>query len=120
MHLGWLDTCIRVADVRQSRAFYEALGFVRAEGDDGEGWAVMVSGYSRIGLFEPKFMSTPFSLNFRGGDVMAIGQAIQQKGIAFESGPTPGAKGGASASLRDPDGNMVFFDCAPDEVKPVP
>ncbi len=120
MNLGWLDVCLRVADVRTSRAFYERLGFHRVEGDDAEGWAVVVHGEARLGLFQPEFMETgPFSLNFRGGDVAAIAQALEAQGCPFDQPLRISPQGGASARLRDPDGYPIFLDAAPGETKPV-
>jgi catechol 2,3-dioxygenase-like lactoylglutathione lyase family enzyme len=120
MDLGWLDVCLRVKDVAASRAFYEALGFRRVEGADSEGWGVVVNGEARIGLFQPQFMEEEtFSLNFRGGDVMAIAKDLQDRGLAFEKGPAAGREGGASAVLKDPDGHTLLFDTAPGEVKRV-
>ena len=118
MNLGWLDVCLRVADVATSRKFYEGLGFKRVEGDDDEGWAVVVNGESRLGLFSATFMGEDaFSLNFRGGDVIANGAALAAAGYTFESEPAPGKFGGGSAKLRDPDGNLIFLDTAPNETK---
>ena len=120
MELGWLDVCLRVKDVSASRRFYEGLGFRRVEGDDAEGWAVVVNGDARIGLFSPRYMTdSAFSLNFRGGDVSAIAAELRKRGYQFSSGPSIGAEGGASATLKDPDGHVIFFDSAPGETKKV-
>lgn len=120
MNLGWLDVCLRVQDARISREFYEKLGFHRVEGDDAEGWAVMVCGESRIGLYEAKHMEgDPFSLNFRGGDVAANATELESKGLSLEGSLFVSHQGGASARLRDPDGHMIFLDTAPGETKKV-
>ena len=111
MELGWLDVCLRVANVATSRAFYEGLGFRRVEGDDAEGWAVVVHGAARIGLFEPRYMSEAgLSLNFRGGDVRAIWTALSASGYRFEKDLAGELDGGASATLKDPDGHAIFFE----------
>lgn len=115
MDIGWCDFCLRVANVGQSRRFYEGLGFRPVEGDDDEGWAVLTNGNVRIGLFTPVFMKDTHSINFWGGDVMAICERLIDQGYSFEAGPTPGKDGGGSAVLRDPDGHMLFFDAAPGE-----
>lgn len=121
MELGWLDVCLRVVDVARSREFYAKLGFVRVEGDDEQGWAVVVNGEHRIGLFEATFMGDDsHSINFRGGDVMAIGAHLIELGVEFETLPKMGRSGGASASLRDPDGNLIFFDTGSGEQKRMP
>ena len=38
--------------------------------------------------------------------------------ITFESGPTAVDGGGGSATLHDPDGNVIFLDTHPDELDP--
>jgi len=120
MDLGWLDLCLRVSDVCASRAFYEAFGFHRVEGDDSQGWAVMVNGEARIGLFAPEHMEgDPVSLNFRGGDVASCVAELERRGIHPVRGPLSDAKSGSSAWYRDPDGHLLFLDSAPGEVKKV-
>jgi hypothetical protein len=82
MNLGRLDHCLRVASAARSRAFYERLGFVVVEGDTVEGWLVMASGTARLGLFEPRYMGDDvFSLNFRGGDIPRLVDALAAQGV---------------------------------------
>lgn len=121
MNLGWLDVCLRVESASKSRRFYEDLGFARVEGDDTEGWAVMVHGESRIGLYESQYMSdAPVMLNFRGGDVEAnVGELIA-RGHALSAPLVTTEQGGASAKLVDPDGYLIFLDTAPGETKRIP
>jgi catechol 2,3-dioxygenase-like lactoylglutathione lyase family enzyme len=115
--IGWLDICLRVSDVRTSRAFYESLGFRKVEGSDDEGWAVVVSGESRIGLYEAKHMGADaYSLNFRGGDVEGVAAHLEAAGHEPVSRNIPG-DGSGSATFRDPDGHVLFFDRAPGETK---
>ncbi len=118
MDLGWCDVCLRVASAKASREFYEKLGFRRVEGDDDDGWAVMTNGEVRLGLYHPEHMGeSGFSLNFRGGDVVANVKALQEKGLTITKGPVQGQRGGWSAWLHDPDGNTVFLDTEPGEAK---
>lgn len=118
MDLGWLDVCLKVESAARSRAFYEKLGFQRVEGQDDQGWAVVVLGEYRLGLYETQHMcSEPFSLNFRGGDVLENSAKFMDLGLEFDTVPKPSKAGGASASLRDPDGHLIFFDTAPGETK---
>ena len=121
MNLGWLDVCLRVESVSRSRAFYEDLGFKRAEGSDEEGWAVVVNQEARLGLFEPKFMGDErVILNFRGGDVMDNASQLQAKGHSFLEGPSRTDDGGASATLIDHDGHRLFMDTGAGETKKLP
>lgn len=118
MDLGWLDVCLAVQDVRVSRPFYEGLGFHRVEGDDAEGWAIMVGGESRIGLYEPQHMEgDKVCLNFRGGDVPALAAALRDQGYRFAKDVHGSNQGGFSARLLDPDGHSIFLDAAPGETK---
>lgn len=119
MNLGWCDFCLRVNNAGVSREFYENLGFIRVEGDDAEGWTVMVNSETRIGLFQPEFMSIPVSLNFRGGNVLEVCDHLEQRGVTFSKPPKVGKSGGASAELIDPDGHLIFLDSAPGETKKV-
>lgn len=120
MDLGWLDVCLRVKDVRASREFYEGLGFHQVEGEDSEGWAVVVNREARLGLYESQHMDEDaFSLNFRGSDVLAVSAELKDKGYAFSRDPFVSNQGGASAVLKDPDGHVIFFDTAPEETKKV-
>lgn len=119
MDLGWLDVCLGVRSVAVSRAFYEGLGFHRVEGEDSEGWAVMVLAESRIGLFDSQFLETgSVTLNFRGGNIGDIVAELASRGLPFEKQPTCNPDGSGSATIFDPDGFRIFFDSAPGETKP--
>ena len=115
---GWLDVCLAVNDVRVSREFYEGLGFRKVEGEDTEGWAVVVRADARIGLYSREHMAEiPFSLNFRGGDIGAITTELKDRGYRFDKESIVRSKGSGSAVLKDPDGHVLFFDTAAGELK---
>ena len=119
MNLGWLDVCLRVTDVSDSRRFYAHLGFEAVDGDEDQGWLVMVNGESRIGLFTLEYMgNVPFSLNFRGGDVESVATSLQKAGYSLEK-PLKKSTEGVSATILDPDGHHVFLDAMHNEVKPI-
>lgn len=118
MNLGWLDVCLGVRNVAVSRAFYEGLGFRRVEGEDEEGWAVMVLAESRISLFGAQFLdSGSVTLNFRGGHIAEIVAALSSRGPRFEKQPQCNPDGSGSATIFDPDGFRIFFDSAPGETQ---
>jgi catechol 2,3-dioxygenase-like lactoylglutathione lyase family enzyme len=118
MDLGRLDVCLRVKDARSSRTFYESLGFRRVEGEDAKGWAVVVNGVARIGLFEAAHMGADaFSLNFRGANMATIAAHLQLQGYSPEGEAVIRPDGTGSINLRDPDGHLIFFDTAPGETK---
>ena len=116
MNLGWCDVCINVENLKTSREFYEALGFQVVEGNWEEGYFVVVNDAIRIGLYKGHFEG--FMFNFRGGDVMANAKALTAKGLTFKTEGTENKDGGASATLLDPDGNVIFLDTHPDELDP--
>ena len=118
MELGWLDVCLRINDLEKSLKFYQGLGFRIVEGVIEEGWAVVVSGESRLGLYDARYMGQEkITLNFRGGDVVGVAEELERAGYSFEKPVVSGSEGGASATLRDPDGNLIFLDAAPNETK---
>ncbi len=114
MDLGWCDVCLRVSEAEASRRFYKDLGFWKVEGSDEEGWAVMTNGDLRLGLFEPQFMTTEISLNFRGGNIASVCDELREKGHSFVKDPQL-VDGAGSASLVDPDGQAIFIDSLPNE-----
>ncbi len=115
-----MDICLRVQNASTSRAYYEGLGFVLDEGDGTEGWAVVVKGNARIGLFEPQYQSDAVSLNFRGANIRDVSATLTAQGYCFENGPKFSADGAGSASLRDPDGHLIFLDTSPTELNAGP
>lgn len=118
MDLGWLDVCLTVEDVTTSRKFYEGLGFRHVDGEDDEGWAVMVNGESRIGLYGRDHMGDgDFCLNFRGGDVGRIVRTLETSGYTFEPEYKVTDQPQGTAFLKDPDGYVIMFDHEPGETK---
>lgn len=118
MDLGWCDVCLRVANATDSVAFYQKLGFTKVDGNDLEGWAIVTLGSLRIGLFESRYMSEPFTLNFRGGDVSGAVAELELNGIQFSKNLSGSDEKGWSAEFKDPDGVLIFLDSAPNEHKP--
>jgi len=106
--LGRLDICLDVTSLTRSAAFYEALGFREVEGKRREGWAVLARGAVRVGLFHG-FIKTNI-LNFRGADVAAVVRALERAKMEPYEVKFVDRKGAGRASIRDPDGNVLFFD----------
>jgi len=116
MKLGWCDVCLNVKDLEASKNFYETLGLEIVEGNAEQKYYVLKNDSVRVGLYKEAFEG--FMLNFRGGDVLANSAILKEKGLEFYSGPTEGKEGGASATILDPDGNMIFLDTHPVELSP--
>jgi catechol 2,3-dioxygenase-like lactoylglutathione lyase family enzyme len=114
--LGWLDVCLRVRDFAASQRFYEALGFRLVEGEPERGWGVFARESSRIGLFIEEYMAEDrFSLNFRGGCIPKVLEHLATQKIHPTAAPVLVGECAGSVKFRDPDGNLIFIDSAPDE-----
>lgn len=113
MDLGWCDLCLNVHDIDRSQAFYESLGFRIVEGTAESGYLLMTNDRLRIALCEGHINSN--MINFRGGNVEMIVDQLQSKGIEIESGPTIEDDGSVGATVKDPDGNVIYFNTAPGE-----
>jgi catechol 2,3-dioxygenase-like lactoylglutathione lyase family enzyme len=118
--LGAFSVSLAVKDVARSRAFYETLGFAVVLGEEEQGWLILRSGSTTIGLFQGVLERN--SLTFNPGwdaeakplaafeDVRAIQRRLKAAGLELASEADEGASGPGSFSLLDPDGNPVLFD----------
>lgn len=119
MRLGNFSVSLSVKDLGASRAFYEKLGFRMIAGD-GRGWVILQNDTSTIGLFHGMFEGN--ILTFNPGwdrncatlpefdDVRDIQRALKAQGLALTTEADEGSTGPASATLADPDGNMILID----------
>ena len=106
--LGWLVPCLAVKDLEASMEWYARLDLLPYGGDPKQGWSMLRNRAVEIHLFQghiPKDI-----LNFRGGDLPAIRQALASHGIEPTSLEAP-----ISFTVLDPDGREVFFDTSPEE-----
>ena len=55
MNLGAFSVSLAVKDLAASKAFYEKLGFTSMGGDESQGWLMLTSGSTVIGLFQGMF-----------------------------------------------------------------
>ena len=113
MFLGNFELCLNVTDVRRSLEFYETLGFKRVGGNIADGWAILENNNCRLGLYAGHIESN--LLNFRGGDVFAICEELKGRGLEFSQDAYREPDGSAGAILKDPDGNVVYFNTFPEE-----
>lgn len=113
MELGKFDLCLRVKDLKKSTEFYKALGFENTKYEPEVGMSIMKRNGLTFALYDRYITET--TLNFRGGDVFKITAALKQRGFKFESDVTIEPDGSQGASLRDPDGNLIYFNTAPGE-----
>lgn len=107
MELGWFEVSLPVADVDKSAAFYAKLGF--AEVARIERVVTMQKGDCRLALYQGYLDPDRPQLIFWQGDVPAIAQELEAKGLTFERPPAQGDGGGTGAMLFDPDGHPIYF-----------
>lgn len=112
---GWLEVCLDVKNLGLSIEFYEKLGFVHVGGDLEEGWAVMENDACRFSLYQGHLEGNV--LNFRGGNVQEIGEALKARGVALKTEVESEPDGSLGCTLVDPDGNLIYFNTHPDELE---
>jgi catechol 2,3-dioxygenase-like lactoylglutathione lyase family enzyme len=111
--LGKLFVCLNVEDLQTSVDFYQKVGFGMTGGDLADKWAILSDGENELHVFEGHVISN--TLNFRGGDVFAIAAALKEQGLAMTSDAVTEDDGSDGAWIRDPDGNEIYFNTAPEE-----
>ena len=63
MDLGAFSISFTVKDIRESKAFYEKLGFKEFGGDVSQNWVIMKNGDHAIGLFQGMFERNTLTFN---------------------------------------------------------
>lgn len=121
MNLGTFSISLTVKDLSASRAFYEQLGFAAVAGEASQGWLILRSGATNIGLFQGMFEKN--MLTFNPGwdqhcapvepftDVRQIAAQLLEGGLEPAAGNVAdSAAGPAYILVVDPDGNPVLID----------
>lgn len=120
MQTAAFSVSLAVKDLAASKAFYEDLGFEAMGGDPDQGWLILKSGATVIGLFQGMFERN--LLTFNPGwdqnaeprdpfeDVRAIAARLKAKGHALGEETLPEAGGPGSFTVTDPDGNVILVD----------
>ncbi len=107
--LGILVPCLAVSDLAASIEFYAKLDLVPYGGNISEGWSMLRNRAIEVHMFQghiPRDL-----LNFRGGDVDAIREALSRRGLEVST-----VQSERSFTYLDPDRREVFFDTAPEEI----
>ncbi|MBL4662061.1 MAG: VOC family protein [Flavobacteriaceae bacterium] len=109
MSLGTSSISLAVADIEASYAFYHKLGFEIKDGAIEQNWLILISGKTKIGLFQGMFPTN--TITFNPLNARAIRKNIRDQGIpiSFESGFDVAA-GPCTISITDPDGNPILID----------
>ena len=120
MPLGAFSVSLAVKDLAVSRAFYEKLGFRAIFGEPEQGWQIMRSGTTTIGLFAGMFERNILTFNpgWDGDnqpldeyiDVRELQRRLEDAGLTLESRAEEGTTGPGSCMLIDPDGNPILID----------
>ena len=111
--LGSLEFCLNVKDIATSLEFYGKLGFERTGGKVEEGWAILSDGKAVVAPYAGDIDEN--LMKFRRGDVFAIASAPKERGLELEKDAHVEPDGSAGAIIRDPDGNMIYFNTHTDE-----
>jgi lactoylglutathione lyase len=107
--LGFFRAALPVKDPRRTAAFYEVLGFRRADDDPDERMIALINDEeARIILYQGCLDPDELQLNFWQGDIEALAGRVERRGLRFFRGPDRDGAG-ASFMLKDPDGRPVFF-----------
>ncbi len=112
---GWLEVCLNVRNLALSIEFYEKIGFVHVGGETESGWAVMENDACRFSLYQGHLEGNV--LNFRGGDIQKIGEALKERGVEMKTDVESEPDGSLGCTLVDPDGNLIYFNTHPDELE---
>ena len=120
MELGGFSISLTVKDIKQSKEFYQALGFKVFHGDEKQGWLIMKGSNCNIGLFQGMFERNILTFNpgWDGNaknldaftDVRELQQSLKKKGITIINEVDESGSGPGNFSLQDPDGNPILID----------
>jgi lactoylglutathione lyase len=120
MAIGSFSVSLAVKDIRASKEFYETLGFTDGGGNIDQGWLIMRSGETVIGLFQGMFEKN--MLTFNPGwnqsaeavsefeDVRVLQARLKKAGLDVGDEIEAGSEGPAHFMLTDPDGNPILID----------
>lgn len=119
MKLGIFSMSLSVKDLKESKAFYEKLGFEQYAGGMEMNYLIMKDKTTLIGLFQGMFKGN--ILTFNPGwdsnaqpvesfeDVRNIQKRLEENGIEVGD-KIETDNGRASFTITDPDGNVILID----------
>jgi len=113
MDLGEYYPCLNVKDLTRSIEFYLKLDFRIIEDHRSENWAVLQHNNMALCLYQGHIDEN--LINFRGGDVEAIHKEATARGLEFIKPARIESDGSWSAEIRDPDGNIIYFNTFSEE-----
>jgi catechol 2,3-dioxygenase-like lactoylglutathione lyase family enzyme len=113
MDLGQCYLCLNVANLEASVDFYRRLGFEIIEDHSVENWVHLQHNNLILSLYQEHIENN--LINFRGGDIEFIVHEAEKNELRFGQKPTKHQDGSWSAEIKDPDGNIIFFNTFPKE-----
>lgn len=111
--LGEFFPCLNVQDLEQSIEFYQKLGFKMTGDHRKDNWAVLQHNNMALCLYQGHIVEN--LINFRGGNIEEIVKQASAQGLEFEKPAAQEGDGSWGAEIRDPDGNIIYFNTFPDE-----
>ena len=117
MDLGNFSISLGVKDLEKSLDFYRKFGFEVIDGGhqsegyadtDTEKWRILQNGKAVIGLFQGMFDIN--ILTFNPTDLRPIQATLKEHDLEFDYEADMTTTGPCSASLKDPDGNVILLD----------
>ena len=120
MKLGAFSVSLAVKNIKNSKLFYEQLGFTEFGGNIKQNWLIMKNGTTTIGLFQGMFDQNILTFNpgwdndtnklksFK--DVRELQKELKNKGFTMITEADETTSGPASFVLVDPDGNPILVD----------
>ena len=119
MDLGNFSVSLGVKDMEKSLDFYQKFGFEVIDGGhnymdceypdtETEKWRILQNGSATIGLFQGMFDIN--ILTFNPVELRPIQAALKEHNLEFDYEADMTTTGPCSASLKDPDGNVILLD----------
>lgn len=120
MNLGNFSVSLNVKCIKESKEFYEKIGFKSVFGNIEEKWLIMQNGSTKIGLFEGMLDKNIMTFNPKWDqngtlddsldDIRDIYKTLENEEIEFTSKINDNESGANNFSIIDPDGNIIMFD----------
>lgn len=120
MILGAFSTSLNVKSLKESRTFYETLGFNVFAGSMEQNYLIMKNQNALIGLFQGMFEGNILTFNpgwdenaqpqDQYDDVRVIQEHLKAHNVTPITEVDTSTSGPGSVLFKDPDGNMILID----------
>ena len=120
MKLGAFSISLNVKDLKQSKLFYENLGFTVFGGSMDLNYLIMKNEDTLIGLFQGMFVQNMLTFNpgwnhnaqnlDQFDDIRVIQKNLKGKKIDLITEADENSSGPANLMIQDPDGNIILID----------